>query len=145
MSASITREGSIRVACASNGGGVLDGHFGSCEHFLVYQVSPGDITLIEQRDTDVTEDAYDKNVARAALIADCQVVFIQSIGGPAAAKVVRAGVHPVKVPKPVPTEEILVKLQGALQTPPPWLAKAMGVEAASLDPFRELIEADEES
>jgi nitrogen fixation protein NifX len=137
--------GSIRVACASNGGGVLDGHFGSCEHFLVYQVSPADISLVEQRDTQAADEAEDRNVARAALISDCQVVFIQSIGGPAAAKVVRAGVHPVKVPKAAPAQDVLVKLQGALVSPPPWLAKVMGVEAASLSPYRELVEAGEET
>ena len=136
--------GSIRVACASNGGELLDGHFGSCEQFLIYQVAPGELTLIETRDTAATDAAEDRNVARAQLIADCQVVFIQSIGGPAAAKVVRAGVHPVKVPKAAPAQEVLIKLQAALVSPPPWLAKVMGVEAASLAPFRELVEAAEE-
>lgn len=135
--------GSIRVACASNDGAILDGHFGSCERFLIYQVSPAELTLIEARETAATDDAEDRNVARARLINDCQVVFIQSIGGPAAAKVVRAGVHPVKVPKPAPAREVLVKLQTALVSPPPWLAKVMGVEAASLAGYRELAEAAE--
>ena len=128
--------GTIRVACASNGGELLDGHFGSCARFLVYEVSPESVRLIEARDTAATDDADDKNVARAALIGDCQVLFIQSIGGPAAAKVVRAGVHPVKVPTAAPAIETLDKLRFALHKPPPWLAKAMGVAAASLDPFR---------
>ncbi|MGD8908302.1 MAG: dinitrogenase iron-molybdenum cofactor N-terminal domain-containing protein, partial [Chromatiales bacterium] len=30
---------SIRVACASNKAEMLDGHFGSCRRFLIYQVS----------------------------------------------------------------------------------------------------------
>ncbi len=137
--------GVIRVACASNGDEMLDGHFGSCEHFLIYQVSPKEVLLLEERPTAAADDAEDKNVARAALINDCQVVFVQSIGGPAAAKVVRAGVHPVKVPKPAPTREVLAKLQTALVNPPPWLAKAMGVPAASLDPFRAVAEATEEA
>ncbi|MDP1536355.1 MAG: NifB/NifX family molybdenum-iron cluster-binding protein [Burkholderiales bacterium] len=136
--------GSIRVACASNSGEILDGHFGSCERFLIYRVSPGELTLIEARETAATDAAEDRNVARAQLIDDCQVVFIQSIGGPAAAKVVRAGVHPVKVPKSAPAREVLVKLQTALVSPPPWLAKVMGVEAASLAGYREMAEAVEE-
>jgi nitrogen fixation protein NifX len=132
--------GSVRVACASNGDGLLDGHFGSCGHFIIYDVSPSDISLIEQRATLAADAAEDRNVARATLIGDCQVVFIESIGGPAAAKVVRAGVHPVKVPKAAPAQEVLARLQTALLTPPPWLAKVMGVEASSLAPFRELVE-----
>jgi nitrogen fixation protein NifX len=137
--------GTIRAACASNGGELLDGHFGACAQFLVYEVSPEAVRLVEARDTEGADEAEDRNVARAALISDCQVLFVQSIGGPAAAKVVRAGVHPVKVPKAIPAADFLVKLQAALGNPPPWLAKAMGVEAASLNPYRELVAAGEES
>lgn len=137
--------GSIRVACASNNGEQLDGHFGSCERFLVYQVAPDELRLIAVRPTLAADHAEDRNVARAALIADCQVVYVQSIGGPAAAKVVRAGVHPVKVPRISPAREVLPRLQQTLNSPPPWLAKIMGVAANSLAPFRELAEADEEA
>lgn len=124
--------GSIRVACASNQGEILDGHFGSCERFLIYQVSPTAMHLIEQRPTLAADQAEDRNVARSALIGDCQIVYVQSIGGPAAAKVVRAGSHPVKIPKAAAAREVLAQLQQSLLTPPPWLAKVMGVPAASL-------------
>jgi hypothetical protein len=73
------------------------GIIGSCERFLVYQVSPDEVRLIAVRPTLAADHAEDRNVARAALIDDCQIVYVQSIGGPATAKVVRAGVHPVKV------------------------------------------------
>jgi nitrogen fixation protein NifX len=136
--------GSVRVACASNNAEELDGHFGSCERFLIYQVSPADMRLIAVRPTLEADHAEDHNRARAALINDCQLVYVHSIGGPAAAKVVRAGAHPVKVPKGGPAREILVRLQGALVRPPPWLAKVMDVEAASLTPFREMVEAGKE-
>ncbi|MFH1873219.1 MAG: dinitrogenase iron-molybdenum cofactor biosynthesis protein [Pseudomonadota bacterium] len=127
--------GSIRVACASNNGELLDGHFGSCERFLIYQVSPAVARLIDLRPTLEADHAEDRNVARAALIKDCQVVYVQSIGGPATAKVVRAGVHPVKVGAGVTAMETLQQLQTALNSPPPWLARAMGVEAGSLAKF----------
>lgn len=127
--------GSIRVACASNNGELLDGHFGSCERFLIYQVSPTEARLIDLRPTLEADHAEDRNVARAALIKDCQVVYVQSIGGPATAKVVRAGVHPVKVGAGNTATDTLVQLQQALNSPPPWLARAMGVEAGSLAKF----------
>ena len=136
--------GSIRVACASNNDEQLDGHFGSCERFLVYQVSTGEIRLVGVRPTLETDQAEDRNKARAELINDCQVAYFQSIGGPAAAKVVRAGVHPVKIPKPAAAREVLVQLQQTLTSPPPWLAKVMGVEAASLSQYRELVEAGDD-
>lgn len=127
--------GSIRVACASNRGEQLDGHFGSCERFLVYQVSPAEARLIDLRPTLEADHAEDRNVARAALIGDCQVVYVQSIGGPATAKVVRAGVHPVKVSAGGTAADTLAQLQTALRRPPPWLARIMGVEASSLARF----------
>ena len=135
--------GSIRVAIANNKGENLDGHFGSCERFLIYQVSSEKIKLVAIRsglDADAEED---KNKARAAVIEDCDLVYIQSIGGPAAAKVVRAGVHPLKKPKGGPVRVILDELQGALQSPPPWLARIMGLPAASLAKFE--IEEEEEA
>jgi nitrogen fixation protein NifX len=87
------------------------------------------------RPTLIADEAEDKNVARAEAINDCQLVYVQSIGGPAAAKVVRAGLHPVKVPIPAPAHEVLARLQAVLDAPPPWLAKIMGVEARSLARF----------
>lgn len=135
--------GSIRVAVCSNSGEQLDGHFGSCERFLVYQVSPGALRLIDQRPTLEADQMEDRNVARSALIDDCDIVYVQSIGGPAAAKVVRAGAHPVKIPKPGPAREVLARLQQSLASPPPWLAKVMGVPAASLAQYVEAAEAED--
>jgi nitrogen fixation protein NifX len=135
--------GSIRVAIASNSEENLDGHFGSCERFLIYQVAPAEARLIDIRSTADAEQAEDRNAARSALIADCQVVYVHSIGGPAAAKVVRAGVHPVKVPQAAPARETLAQLQTTLQAPPPWLAKIMGVKASTLSRFADLAEEEE--
>lgn len=135
--------GSIRVAIAANRGENLDGHFGSCDRFLIYQVGQQAIKLIDVRSTAEADGAEDKNAARSALINDCQIVYIQSIGGPAAAKVVRAGVHPVKKPAGGPAREVLLELQGRLSSPPPWLAQIMGVPSASLARFEEELENEE--
>lgn len=118
---------SLRVAVASNNAELLDGHFGSCRHFLIYQVSAHEIRLVDVRATEEPQDTEDKNAWRAGLIDDTQVLFVASIGGPAAAKVVRAGVHPIKSPQSGEAREKLAELQTKLaEAPPPWLAKAMG-------------------
>jgi nitrogen fixation protein NifX len=127
--------GSLRVAVASNTEENLDGHFGSCPRFLIYQVGREDIRLIDIRSTSLTDEAEDKNVARANLIKDCQIVYVQSIGGPAAAKAVRANIHPVKAPEGGKASIALQRLQAVLDAPPPWLAKILGVEAKSLSRF----------
>lgn len=119
--------GSIRVACASNANELLDGHFGSCRRFLIYQVSPQECRLIDIR---AVSDAGvdDKNAYRSELIGDCQVLYIMSIGGPAAAKVVKADIHPIKIPEGGVARGKVEKLMPILdQTPPPWLAKVMGL------------------
>ena len=133
--------GSIRVACASNGGEDLDGHFGSCKRFLIYQVSARDLRLVDIRSTEQPEDVEDKNKWRAQLISDCDLLNVVSIGGPAAAKVVRANIHPIKHPKGGDARAVLESLMGVLQTaPPPWLARVMGQEARSLAAFAESAE-----
>lgn len=134
--------GSIRLACASNSGEMLDGHFGSCDRFLIYQVSPHEARLIDLRSTLETEYAEDKNVARAQLIADCDVLYVQSIGGPAAAKVIRANVHPVKIAITGPARESVARLQQSLTNPPPWLARVMGVAPPSLAQYAAEIERE---
>lgn len=121
---------SLRAACACASDELLNGHFGSCRYFLIYQVSRDEVRLVDVRPTGDCDDGGDKNAARAALIDDCQVVFVASIGGPAAAKVVRAGVHPVKYPQGGPARERMRELQSRIDnSPPPWLAKAMGYAA----------------
>ncbi|MBT0960511.1 dinitrogenase iron-molybdenum cofactor N-terminal domain-containing protein [Denitromonas iodatirespirans] len=137
--------GSLRVAVAANRGENLDGHFGSCDRFLIYQVGMAEIRLVDVRSTTDTDAADDKNAARAALIGDCQLVYVQSIGGPAAAKAVRAGVHPVKKADGGAAREVLIELQGRLASPPPWLAQIMGVPATSLARFAAGLEAEASS
>jgi nitrogen fixation protein NifX len=121
--------GSIRVACASSKGEMLDGHFGSARCFLVYQVSSEEERLIDVRVPD-DSNAEDKNGYRAELIRDCQILYVASIGGPAAAKVVKAGVHPIKDQKGGSARERIAALRKVLGSkPPPWLAKVMGESA----------------
>lgn len=122
--------GSVRVAVASDKGDLLSGHFGSCLRFLVYQVSPSEIRLVDIRDTMDAEFAEDKNLWRARLIGDCHVCYVVSIGGPAAAKVIRADIYPIKIPDGGPALEILQPFQTAMvESPPPWLLKILGVAA----------------
>lgn len=122
--------GSIRVAVASNNGAQLDGHFGTCLRFLVYQVGATEQTLVDIRTTLDADQAEDRNAFRAELIADCQVLYVVSIGGPAAAKVVRAGIHPLKKPQGGEAAAVLAELQQVMAgSPPPWLAKLLGQSA----------------
>ncbi|MDD2760916.1 MAG: dinitrogenase iron-molybdenum cofactor N-terminal domain-containing protein, partial [Methylomonas sp.] len=61
---------SIRVAVASNSGSLLNGHFGSCIRFFVYQLSRTECRLIDIRSTIEADSADDRNLFRANLIKD---------------------------------------------------------------------------
>ena len=120
--------GSIRIAIASNNGEQLDGHFGSCGRFLIYQVSPEEARLIDIRSTASSPNkSDDKNDYRAEQIRDCDVLYVISVGGPAAAKVVKRDIHPIKIPNGDSARAVAENLSSILATnPPPWLAKIMG-------------------
>jgi nitrogen fixation protein NifX len=117
---------SIRVGMASNSDELLNGHFGSCLRFLVYQLSRNECRLIDIRSTIGADDSDDRNLFRVNLVRDCHVLFMQSVGGPAAAKVIRADIYPIKIPDVIDAVEQLKEFQKVFDAPPPWMAKALG-------------------
>ena len=121
---------SIRVAIASNSGESLNGHFGSCIRYLIYDLNSTDYRLADIRSALEADFSDDRNAFRANLINDCQVLYVVSVGGPAAAKVIRAGVYPIKQIDGGEADEVLQNLQKVMAgSPPPWLAKILGVDA----------------
>jgi len=123
--------GSIRIAIGSQDGYHVDGHFSSCLQFMIYQISTSEIRPVDIRpiQLDDARKYSDKNEYRADLIADCQILHIASIGGAAAAKIVKKGVHLIKIGNHKTIASVLEQLQHILvESPPPWLAKVMGIE-----------------
>ena len=122
----------LQIAFASSDGVTVDGHFGSCEQFYIYSLDAEQQQKIDVRQAE-SGRGVDKNALRAELIADCHLMFCASIGGPAAARVIRSGIYPMKC-KPVNDSfpditEQLEQLQQRIQSGalPPWLAKLMGL------------------
>ena len=127
---------SIRIAIASDDGIHINGEFSRCKNFYIYQVAPEEYRLIAIRSATTAESmkSEQKQHYRAEILQDCQVFYSESIGVPAAAKVVKQGVHPVKLNGAPPIGDIIGQLQHVLQTsPPPWLAKSMGVAKHSVN------------
>lgn len=119
---------SIRIACASNDGQHIDGHFGFCPQFLIYQVSAEQSCLIATRLPETVSSAKDKNVYRAQLLQDCHILYSAEVGVPAAAKIIKTGIQPVKLSEHTAISALISELQNVLaHSPPPWLAKIMGV------------------
>lgn len=128
---------SIRVAIASEDGIHINGHFSACEQFYIYQVAASEQRLIAIRAAASGKSLKGerKQHYRAEILQDCQVLYSQSIGGPAAAKVIKQGVHPIKLSGNELIAEIIEQLQHVLShSPPPWLAKSMGISRYPINP-----------
>jgi len=124
----------MKVAFASSDGISVDRHFGLAEAFCIWDVDAGQAHHVcNVESLSGGEDQEDKVVARADALDGCSLVYSLQIGGPAAAKLVARHIHPMKITNPVSIAELVEKLQVVLQgRPPPWLCKAMGVQASRL-------------
>lgn len=130
---------SIRIAVTSQDGIHINGHFNSCKEFYIYQVSAAEYRLIILRPADNNKDmtAEEKQFYRAQILQDCHVLYVQSIGAASVAKVIKYRVHPIKLKNEPLIIDIVEQLQHVLQTsPPPWLAKTMGLSEV-LNPRRQ--------
>jgi len=81
----------------------------------------------EQKPKVQNGESDDKVAQKIAALSDCKIVYVASIGGTAAAKLIKKGVMPVK-PRSK-KEDIIYLLNRLVQTlkgnPPPWLRKAL--------------------
>ncbi len=118
----------LKVALTSNQGEMLNGHYGSCLRVLVYEVSATEHQLVEVRTMPTEKKGEERAVAMLDRIRDCHMLFTLSIGGPAAARVTRANIHPIKKLTPMSTEEVLADLSNVIATnPPPWIKRILGL------------------
>ncbi len=119
----------MKIAFATQDKQRVDAHFGWAKHIAVYDVTPQGYTYVDTFDFggELEEDGNeDKLTPKLEVIRDCAIVYVAAIGGSAAARVVAAKIHPIKVPQPEPILDLLDKVQEVLQgTPPPWLRKAL--------------------
>lgn len=131
----------IRVAIATNDHRFLDAHFGSAASFAVFEVSAENWRFVEMITfDDVTAEAgehpdgVDRITPKVDALKGNALLFVLAIGGPSAAKVVRAGIHPVKLKEPEPLGAVVLRVQRMLNgKPPPWLRKALGEQRGPRD------------
>ena len=118
---------SMKVAFASTDKIHVDEHFGQAKEFYLWEIGPNKAEfagVVQVNEGD--GDADDRIEARSAALADCALVYVGQIGGPAAARLVAKKIHPLKSKDAEPITELVEKLREVLQgTPPPWLRKAM--------------------
>ncbi|CAA7613336.1 MULTISPECIES: nitrogen fixation protein NifX [Magnetospirillum] len=123
----------MRLAFATHDRTHVDAHFASAKTFLFYDVGPDSYAFLEavQFGTVTQEDGnHDEGEDRLATKIDAlggtSLLFVRAIGGPAAARVVRAKVHPIKLPNDETITAVIDRVQTMLKTnPPPWLRRAL--------------------
>ena len=131
----------LRIAIATQDMKSLNAHFGSARRFAIYDVTAGEHRFIEAvAFDDVTEEAGQHNdvddriTPKVKALDGVHLLFVLAIGGPAAAKVVGARIHPVKMPGPEPIEAVIARVQSMMTgNPPPWLRKVMGAAQPARD------------
>lgn len=127
----------MKIAFATQDLKTLDAHFAGARNFAIYDVSEVEARFVEavqfnavSKEDGVHSDGDDRIASRVEALRGCTLLFVQAIGGPAAAKVVNARIHPIKVAQPEPIPHVLERVQSMLRgTPPPWLRKVLRREA----------------
>lgn len=128
----------MKVAFATTDGNLVNEHFGRAGMFAVYEMNEARYQFVETRKF---ADGWDQTVvstraegrdhedavrAKVERLADCKLIYLTEIGGPAAARLVKKGIMPMKVKESLPIETALKELQQTVrQSPPPWLRKLM--------------------
>ena len=141
--------GVVRVAIATRDMKGLNAHFGSAPKFAVYDVTKEGWDFVEAVGFGDTSDesgshrtdGEDKIGPKVEALDGCHLLFCLAIGGPAAAKVVSARIHPIKTSKPAPIPEVLERTRDMLAgAPPPWLRKVL--TSAGVGPAKPDFEED---
>jgi nitrogen fixation protein NifX len=117
----------MKVAFASTDKVHINEHFGRAEEFYIWDIGPenAEFNGIIQVKNEGNDEA-DRIEARCSGLAECAVVYVAEIGGPAAARLVAKKIHPIKSKDQAPITEAVDKLQEVLRnSPPPWLKKAL--------------------
>lgn len=119
----------MKVAFASTDKVHVDEHFGHAEEFYIWEIGPDQAAfsgVVQIKAETEPGHSDDKIEARSAALADCALVYVAEIGGPAAARLVAKKIHPLKSKERQPISTVVARLQEVLKSnPPPWLRKAM--------------------
>ena len=120
----------MRVAFATKDMENINAHFGGAKEFVIYSVSKEGFEMNEVLQTDTSKlEGDDKTDFKVKALAGVNIMYCESIGGTAAAKVIRGGINPMKVQEVRPIEDVLKELMQMLNTnPPPWIKKIISSE-----------------
>jgi len=123
-------ENPMKVAFATKDMETINAHFGGAKEFVVYNVSKDGFELNGVIKTDTsTLSGDDKTDFKVKALDGISIMYCESIGGTAAAKVIRSGIHPMKIQEPTLIENILKEIVQMINgNPPPWIKRIMNIK-----------------
>ncbi|OYZ64079.1 MAG: nitrogen fixation protein NifX [Sulfuricurvum sp. 24-42-5] len=126
----VTMNNSLKVAFATKDMEEVNAHFGGAKEFVVYNVSKDGFSLSEVIKTDTSNlEDDDKTDFRVRALKGINIMYTESIGGTAAAKVIRAGINPMKVNDGTLIEDLLNSLVTMINgNPPPWVKRIINMQ-----------------
>ena len=113
----------MKIAFATQDMKRVDAHFAGARNLAIFAVSPEAARFVKVVQFDRDDGGID---AKIEAVEDCAILCVAAIGGPAAARVVNTGIHPIKIRGAELIDDVLDRLRDVLRgTPPPWLRKAL--------------------
>src|SRR5579883_1601039 len=127
----------------------INAHFGSARRIDVYEVDQTKYEFVEtlRFDGNLNEDGNeDKLQPKIEALHDCTIVYVSTIGGSAAARLIKQKITPIKAQsEEQEITDVLTKLVQTLNgSPPPWLRKAPLQRSPALDELDQLDDIKEE-
>jgi nitrogen fixation protein NifX len=133
----------MKIAFTTSDNIHINAHFGSAKKIDVYEVDNTAYRFVEtlRFDGNLNEDGNeDKLLPKIEALHDCTIVYVSTIGGSAAARLIKQKITPIKAQsEEQEITEVLTKLVQTLNgSPPPWLRKALLQRNPVLDELDDL-------
>ncbi len=131
-------QGCLRIAFATSDLQTINAHFGWASCFLVYDLSKTGFFKVgkvefSDRINDKECNPENKHFEKINALQTCHIIYSQSIGGPAAARLTQQKIHPLVVKNSPPITKILNDLKQVLNGAlPPWVRRLVHMD----DPMR---------
>ncbi|NJK52330.1 MAG: nitrogen fixation protein NifX [Leptolyngbyaceae cyanobacterium SU_3_3] len=132
----------MKIAFTTSDNIHINAHFGSANKIDVYEVDQTRYDFVEtlRFDGNLSEDGNeDKLLPKIQALHDCTIVYVSTIGGSAAARLIKQRITPIKAQsEEQEITDVLTKLVQTLSgSPPPWLRKALQQRITNFDEIEE--------
>jgi nitrogen fixation protein NifX len=132
----------MKIAFTTNDKVHINAHFGSARKIDVYEIDKEGYKFLETLNFDgnLNEDGNeDKLLPKIEALHDCTIVYVSTIGGSAAARLIKQKITPIKArSEEQEVADVLNELVKTLNgNPPPWLRKALQQRSQSIEELEE--------